>query len=150
VIEYNLRFAVEPREAEDAHRSIQPTENLDRILRLSEQRVLSKNLTLSYNSVLYQSSRRRAAYTMRGAKVEVRATSRGGVSIEYKGHQLDHSVYREQEQQQSRVPPSKMLDAALSQPTAKPKRKVWTRPDVALMETFRLLGKVHAGNGAPW
>jgi transposase len=120
---YNLRFAVEPRSLEDAHQPLEPAEDLGRILTLSERRTLSKNLTLSYNSVIYQISTKRAAYTMRGATVEVRESSTGEVRIEYKGHPLDYSVYREQEQKQSRVMPSKLLDVTLSRSTAEPKQK---------------------------
>lgn len=123
ISEYNLRFAVAPRSGEDAHRPLQPTEELDRMLTLCEQRALSKNFTLSYNSVIYQIKTKRAAYTMRGAQVEVRETSTGEVTIEYKGRRLDYSVYREQEQLQSRVTPSKMLNAVLSRPTSQVKRK---------------------------
>ena len=120
---YNARFAVEPRAAQDAHRPLQPSEDLDRILTLCERRTLSKNLTLSYNNVIYQIKTQRAAYTLRGAQVEVRETSTGEVTIEYKGRQLEHSVYSEKEQQQAKVLPSKLLDIALSQPTAQPQRK---------------------------
>jgi hypothetical protein len=38
---------------------------------------LSKNLTLSYNRVIYQIKTKRAAYTTRHAHVEVRETSKG-------------------------------------------------------------------------
>ena len=120
---YNLRFGREPRSVEDAHRPLEPREDLDRILTLCEWRTLSKNLTLSYNSVIYQISTKRAAYTMRRATVEVRESSTGEVRIEYKGQALDYSVYREQERKQSRVMPSKLLDATLSPSTAKSKHK---------------------------
>ena len=45
------------------------------MLTLCERRTLSKNLTLSYNNVIYQIKTKRAAYTMRQAHVEVRETS---------------------------------------------------------------------------
>ncbi len=51
---YNARFAVAPRSTESAHRSLGKGEDLDRILTLCERRTLSKNLTLSYNNVIYQ------------------------------------------------------------------------------------------------
>lgn len=117
--DYNARFAVPPRSAEDAHRRLAPSEDLNRILTLCESRTLSKNLTLSYDHVIYQIKTKRAAYTMRGAHVEVRETSSGEIIIEYKGRRLDHSVYKEQEQQQGRVLPTKSLAAA----PPRPKRK---------------------------
>lgn len=78
--------------------------------------MLSKNLTLSYDGRVYQIKTARAAYTMRGARVEVRETGAGEVSIEYKGRPLPFSLYREQERQQARVTPPKQIDAALSRP----------------------------------
>lgn len=113
---YNWRFAVEPRSAEDAHRRLAPTEDLDRILTLCERRTLSKNLTLSYDNRIYQVETKRAAYTMRGAHVEVRETSAGEITIEYKGKPLTFGVYREQERQQARVLPAKLLALAAPRP----------------------------------
>lgn len=48
-----------------------------------ERRALSKILTLTYTNVVYQIRTKRAAYTMRGAYVEVRETGAGGLTIEY-------------------------------------------------------------------
>jgi transposase len=123
--EYNARFGVTPRCAESAHRPLQKAEDLDRVLTLCEPRILSKNLTLSYSNVIYQIQTKRAAYTMRKAQVEVRETSTGTVTIEYKGRALEHTVYREQEQHQGKVVPSKLLQPAapLAAATRQPKRE---------------------------
>ena len=50
----NQRFAVTPRSAHDAHRPLRRTEKLEQILTLQSTRVLSKNLTLQYENVIYQ------------------------------------------------------------------------------------------------
>jgi transposase len=121
--EYNARFAVAPRSSESAHRSLQKGEDLDRVLTLCEWRTLSKNLTLSYNNVIYQIQTKRAVYTMRNAHVEVRETSTGEVTIEYKGRALEHSVYRQQEQHQAKVVPAKLLQPAAAQAAARQKQK---------------------------
>jgi transposase len=120
--EYNSRFGVTPRCAESAHRPLQKGEDLDRVLTLSERRTLSKNLTLSYNKVIYQIQTKRASYTMRNAHVEVRETSTGEITIEYKGRALEHTVYREQEQHQARVVPAKLLQPAAARAAARPKQ----------------------------
>jgi transposase len=120
--EYNARFGVTPRCAESAHRPLQKGEDLDRVLTLSERRTLSKNLTLSYNKVIYQIQTKRAAYTMRSAHVEVRETSSGEITIEYKGRPLEHTVYREQEQHQARVVPAKLLQPAAARAAARTKQ----------------------------
>lgn len=121
--EYNMRFAVPPREATAAHRPLLPEEDLDRVLALCERRTLSKNLTLSYNHVIYQIKTKRAAYTMRSAQVEVRETSNGEITIEYKGRPLDYTIYREQEQHQARVVPAKLLQPAAPHSATQPRKK---------------------------
>jgi transposase len=123
IAEYNARFAVAARSSESAHRPLQKGEDLDRVLTLCERRTLSKNLTLSYNNVIYQIQTKRAAYTMRNAHVEVRVTSTGEVTIEYKGRALEHRVYREQEQHQAKIIPSKLLQPAAARAAAQPKQK---------------------------
>ena len=125
---FNSRFAVAPRSAEDAHRPLSATDDLDRILVRCERRTLSKNLTISYKGVIYQIATNRAAYTMRGAHVEVREASGGEISIEYQGKALSYSVFSEQERRQARVTPSKLIDAALSQPAPTGKRKTYHPP----------------------
>jgi transposase len=134
IADYNRRFAVQPRSEEDAHRPLSATEDLARILSWCETRVLSKNLTLSYDGRLYQIKTGRAAYTMRGARVEVRETSAGEVRIEYQGKPLTFSLHREQEREQARVVPPKLIDAALSRPAAARKRE---RTGVALSHPWR-------------
>jgi transposase len=120
---YNQRFGVPPRSAEPAHRPLPKGEDLERVLALCQRRTLSKNLTLSYNNIIYQIQTKRAAYTMRQAQVMVRETSTGKITIEYKGRPLDHTVYREQEQRQARVVPAKLLQPAAARAAARPKQQ---------------------------
>src|SRR6185295_15728300 len=106
---YNDRFAVPPRCAQAAHRPLAKGEYLERVLALCERRTLSKNLTLSYNNVIYQIKTKRASYTMRKAHVEVREQSTGVITIEYKQRPLQYTVYQEQEQHQAKVVEAKLL-----------------------------------------
>jgi len=120
---YNARFAVAPRSPESAHRSLGKAEDLDRILTLCERRTLSKNLTLSYNNVIYQIKTKRSAYTLRQARVEVRERHTGEITIEYKQRPLPYTIYQEQEQQQGKVIESKLLQPAAARAAARPKQK---------------------------
>jgi hypothetical protein len=133
IADYNRRFAVSPRSAEDAHRPLGAGEDLGRILSWCEPRVLSKNLTLSYDGRVYQIKTDRAAYTMRGARVEVRETASGEVRIEYQGRPLPFSLYRQQEREQGRVVEPKLLETRLKRKVA-PERK---REGVALSHPWR-------------
>jgi transposase len=63
--ELNRRFAVAPRQPEDAHRPLRATDDLARILAVRELRTLSKNLTISYNNVVYQIQTGRPSYALR-------------------------------------------------------------------------------------
>jgi transposase len=124
IADYNRRFAVAPRSAQDAHRPLAATEDLARILSWCEGRVLSKNLTLSYDGRVYQIKTERAAYTMRGARVEVRETEAGEVSIEYQGRPLPFSLYHKQEREQGQVVEPKLLETRLKREAApQPKRE---------------------------
>jgi transposase len=116
---YNQRFAVAPRSAESAHRPLAKGENLERVLTLCERRTLSKNLTLSYNNVIYQIQIKRPSYTMRGAHVEVREQSNGELTIEYKQRPLEYTIYCEQEQQQAKVVEAKLLQPAAAHAAAR-------------------------------
>jgi transposase len=120
---YNARFAVAPRSTESAHRSLGKGEDLDRILTLCERRTLSKNLTLSYNNVIYQIKTQRSAYTLRQAHVEVREKHTGEITIEYKQRPLAYTIYSKQEQQQGKVIEAKLLQPAAARTAARPKQE---------------------------
>jgi transposase len=134
IADYNRRFSVVPRSPEDAHRPLGAGEDLSRILSWCETRVLSKNLTLSYDGRIYQVETQRAAYTMRGARVEVRETGAGEVRIEYKGRSLPFSVYHEQEREQGRVVEPKQIEVSLAKAAGGAGRK---RAGVALSHPWR-------------
>ena len=123
IADYNARFAVAPRSAESAHRPLRKGEDLDRILTLCERRTLSKNLTLSYNNVIYQIKTKRSAYTMRQAQVDVREKHTGEITIEYKQRPLEYTIYREQEQRQGKVIESKLLQPAAARGSNRPQQK---------------------------
>jgi transposase len=135
IADYNQRFAVAPRSAEAAHRPLAKGEDPERVLTLCERRTLSKNLTLSYNNVIYQIKTKRSAYTMRGAHVEVREKSSGEITIEYKQRPLAYTIYQEQEQQQGKVIESKLLQPAAARAAARPKQK---RGPVPMTHPWRL------------
>jgi transposase len=108
ILGFNEKFAVEANSKSDAHRPLVAGEELGRILRVKESRVLSKNLELSYNRVIYQIVSKRPRYALRYQKVWVCEDWQGEVEIEYKGHRLDYKVHRKQPRQ-SEVADSKQV-----------------------------------------
>jgi len=51
---YNERFGREPQEAEDSHRSLRRSDDLEKLFTRKETWKLSKNLTFQYQGSLYQ------------------------------------------------------------------------------------------------
>lgn len=122
--EYNARFAVQPRSSHDAHRPLLPSADLALIFTKQEQRILSKNLTLQYEKVIYQIQTSRPSYAMRKAPVTVCENAQGKVTILYKGHTLDYTIYLKQ-QRQAEVVSSKSIDDKLKKPHKPAKDHPW-------------------------
>lgn len=93
---FNCKFAVVPKEKANLHRPLLPQENLDRILSEQHTRILSKQLTLSYENRIYQIKTDRPTYAMRHAPVLVRKDQEGKVTIEYKGKRLEYLIVSQQ------------------------------------------------------
>ena len=129
IVDFNRRFAVLPRDPEDAHRPLLPQDDLARILTVQELRVLSKNLTLQYNKVIYQIQTARPTYALRKAQVVVCENRLGEIAIEYKGKPLQYTVYREQVRQ-AEVVSSKQIAMTLESlaPPPNKKRKPYVPP----------------------
>ena len=81
--DYNRRFAVAPREPEDAHREV-PHDAAERI-HLHATRRLSKNLTFRYARREYQLVGRGRGHRLRGAGVTVCDAFGAGVTLLHKG-----------------------------------------------------------------
>jgi hypothetical protein len=99
VEDYNRRFARAPRSEHDAHRSLQPAADLDRVFSLHETRLVSKSLTLNYKRVLYVLDPTDAARAARRQRVSIEEREDGSMSFWHGEHELgttafpkDHSV----------------------------------------------------------
>jgi len=111
--DFNRRFAVQPRSHHDAHRPLLFSEDeLNIIFSHKETRVLSKNLTLQYNKVIYQIQTTRPTYALRKAQVTVCENAQGEITILYQGKPLAYSVFHKQ-QRQAEVVMSKEIDTHL-------------------------------------
>jgi transposase len=99
IVDFNARFAVQPRNSLDAHRPMLAHHNLDQILAWQETRLITKNLTLQFKNVVYQIQTDRPAYALYRAQVTVCQDDQGEVDILYKGNQLSYTIFRKQELQ---------------------------------------------------
>ena len=92
--EFNRKFAVKPKDPEDAHRPLLATENLEEILMKKYTRILSKNLELQYKNILYQIQTKRPTYAMRNARVIVVEDRFGKIKICYQVSNLEPKELR--------------------------------------------------------
>ncbi|MFS8563600.1 MAG: hypothetical protein LVR00_04455 [Rhabdochlamydiaceae bacterium] len=123
---YNKKFAVAPRNAEDAHRALKPEENLEEIFSYQEIRCLSKNLSFQYKNSLYQIDSERSSYTLRKAKVMLLEDLNGRVRVLYKGKELKYKIYGEEPQ--GKIVMSKEIDLALNWINKKPQKPSRSHP----------------------
>src|SRR3990172_7175676 len=96
VAEFNRKFAVVPKDKTNMHRPLLSYENLDRILSEQHKRILSKQLTLSFENRIYQIKTDRPTYAMRHAPVVVRKNLQHAITVEYKESQLDYTILTQQ------------------------------------------------------
>lgn len=80
--DYNRRFSVEPQNSSDAHRALNKSHNLERILSIYDTRKVSKTLSFQYKNVQYQILEEGwKARKLIGKRVEVCKTLRGEIRV---------------------------------------------------------------------
>lgn len=92
---FNKKFAVVARQTGNVHRPLLPSDDLDDILCQHHTRVLSKQLTVSYQNKRYQIQTERPLYAMRHAPVTIKEDINGTVTIAYKGKTLTYTAVEE-------------------------------------------------------
>ena len=99
IVDYNRRFARAPRSEHDAHRPLQPSDDLARIFSWQETRLVSKSLTFSYKRVLYVLDPTDVGRAARGQRVGIEEREDGSLSFWHGEHELlatafpkDHGV----------------------------------------------------------
>jgi transposase len=92
---WNKRFAIEPRDATNAHRPwTQTPEALDAELARQEERVLSRALTFSTSGTMYCVKTKDAGIALRGVRVTVRHFIDGSFKVFYKNRNLEVTSVR--------------------------------------------------------
>jgi transposase len=112
MVDFNTRFAVQPRSSLNAHRPLQAHHNLDQILAWQESRLVTKNLTVQFKNVVYQIQTDRPAYAMHNIRVTICQGVHGKIAILYKDTLLDFTVFQKQARQ-SEVVTAKQVDRVL-------------------------------------
>ena len=86
---HNAQFSIAAKEKEDLHEKISE-ESIMQAMQYKEQRILSKNLELSYNNHILQIITKRPTFAMRKTKVLIKEDLNGKVEIEYEGKILKY------------------------------------------------------------
>jgi transposase len=82
--EHNRRFAVAPASAEDFHRRVPSRTTLDRVFQLEEERVLSNDWVIRYDTRYFQVARQSHQAPARST-VLVRENASGAIELRYRG-----------------------------------------------------------------
>jgi len=110
--DYNSRFAVIPKDPNNAHRPLLPSQNLNQIFTIQEFRYLSKNLTFQYKNTVYQIWTNRESYTLRKARISIREKEDGSIEVFYNRKPLAFTSYKYQ-LKQGDIVDSKQLNEAV-------------------------------------
>ena len=114
IVDYNRRFARAPRSEHDAHRPLQPPDDLARIFSWQETRLVSKSLTLNYKRVLYVLDPNEAARAARGQRVGIEEREDGSLSLWHGEHALLATAFpKEHGVQQGEVVDNKRLSEVM-------------------------------------
>jgi hypothetical protein len=125
---FNQKFAKSPKDPQNAHKPLLPTQNLNRIFCLKEKRRLSKNLTLQYNNVIYQVLADRREYALRKAEVTILESKEGNVSIECRGKPVTAVPYHKMQARAEVVSAKELVSVVVEKGRPKPSRKhPWKR-----------------------
>jgi hypothetical protein len=112
--DFNSRFAVVPKDPNNAHRELLPEHDLNRIFIIKENRTLTKNLTFQHKNTIYQVQTNREAYILRKARVVIHEFKDGSIEAFYKGKKLLLKIYAQQQKQMGEVD-SKQLNPLLDE-----------------------------------
>ena len=118
ILDFNARFAVQPRSSLDAHRPLLVHQNLDQVLAWQESRSVSKNLTIQFKNVVYQIQTDRPTYALHNAQVIVCQDTQEKVTILYKGNPLDFAIFHKQTRQAEVVTAKQVNQVLINQSKA--------------------------------
>jgi len=120
-IKYNKKFAKEPASKKNAHRKLLPSQNLDEICLVQEERVLAKDLSFQYKREIYQIE---SKYMNRlyGKKVQIYELNGEIKKVMQNGKKLKYKKYREKILEPTKVVDIKELEVLWPSYGRKPKK----------------------------
>jgi transposase len=119
---YNRKFAVLPRSAMDNHVPLDPTIDLDFLFSIHDTRIISKNLQIQFNNIIYQIITDRPLKHLVGREVLVLQDHSGAVSAYLNRQPLSLRVFIRQPKQASIVSPKSLDTLPFTPPVNHPWR----------------------------
>ena len=119
IADYNRRFAVVPKDQQDAHLPYQGTaEDLTRILSVQTEKTLSKNLSCQHDGQLLQVETSGTGLGMRGAKVKLYQHFDGTQQLRWRQRKLTYTVMTKAQRQAAQAD-GKTVNARVDKALAK-------------------------------
>src|SRR5450759_2042920 len=94
--DYNRRFARVPMNPHDAHRPVQPNEDLAQIFTWQEDRTMTRNLVVHFRRLTFLIVPSPEALALAGRRVRLHESADGQVEIRHASHLLPYTVLDEQ------------------------------------------------------
>jgi hypothetical protein len=88
VEEHNRKYARSPAQTGNYHRAAPSAEQLDRIFRLRQERVIGQDWVVRYGNRWFQLQRQSGHYAPARGRVQVYEAADGKIAIEYRGREL--------------------------------------------------------------
>jgi transposase len=114
---YNRKFAVLPRSLEDAHSPLDANSNLEKIFSIHQKRIISKDLHIQFNHVIYRIITKRPVYALQGRSVMAVLNPNGQVSF-YLNDQLLTVEEIHQQPKQAEIVSAKSVEHTPNVPPA--------------------------------
>jgi len=94
--DYNRRFEREPMNAHDAHRPLQPGENLAQIFTWQEERIMTRNLVVHFRRLTFLIVPNPETIGLAGRRVRLHESADGQVEIRHEGQLLPYTILDKQ------------------------------------------------------
>lgn len=141
--DFNRRFARAPLNSHDAHRPLHADEDLATIFTWQEERKLSTNLTVHYQSIIYLVAPSPATLALRGHRIQIHETAEGHVTVRHQGAVLPSQPFIDKKPmvRQADIVANKRLDHILTLVQAQQRERDASRlanPHLTLRQKARI------------
>ena len=118
---YNKKYSKVPASPFNAHRPLNHGMELKYILSIKEERMVTKNLEVSFKNIIYQlRPLENMKYSLRKAKISVITTLENEIFFNYKGNYIDYVIYSEEPEKPFNMNAEELLKSWKTKKTYRP------------------------------